>query len=136
MCLLRAIVEEHARVARQCDGKPCRSVPDDAPSGFVGSIAEFRDVDAFRRIVRRSKKMGLRGATCIHPNQVRICNEEFGPSEAETEEARRIVAAYDEALARGDGAITVDGKLVDVPVAERARAVLRIAGTLAARQPR
>ena len=53
------------------------------PMGFVGSIAEFRDIERFRRIVRRSKKMGLRGATCIHPNQVRICNEEFGPSEAE-----------------------------------------------------
>ena len=106
------------------------------PMGFVGSIAEFRDVDAFRRIVRRSKKMGLRGAYCIHPNQVRVCNEEFGPTEAETEEARRIVAAYDEALARGDGAITVNGKMVDVPVAERARAVLRIADALAARQAR
>ena len=106
------------------------------PMGFVGSIADFRDVDAFRRIVRRSKKMGLKGATCIHPNQVRVCNEEFGPTGAETEEARRIVAAYDEALARGEGAITVDGRMVDVPVAERAREVLRIADAIAARQAR
>ena len=106
------------------------------PMGFVGSIAEFRDIDAFRRIVRRSKKMGLRGATCIHPNQVRVCNEEFGPSEAEVEGARRIVAAYDEAQARGEGAISVDGKMVDVPVADRARAVLWIADALAVRQAR
>ena len=106
------------------------------PMGFVGSIAEFRDIEAFRRIVRRSKKMGLRGATCIHPNQVRVCNEEFGPTDAETEEARRIVAAYDAALARGEGAIAVDGRMVDVPVAERARAVLRIADALAARRRR
>ena len=104
------------------------------PMGFVGSIADYRDVDAFRRIVRRSKKMGLKGATCIHPNQVRVCNEEFGPTEAETEEARRIVAAYDGALARGEGAISVDGRMVDVPVAERAREVLRIADAVAARQ--
>ena len=104
------------------------------PMGFVGSIADFRDVEAFRRIVRRSKKMGLKGATCIHPNQVRVCNEEFGPTEAETEEARRIVAAYDDALARGEGAITVDGRMVDVPVADRARAVLRTADALAAQR--
>ena len=104
------------------------------PMGFVGSIADFRDVEAFRRIVRRSKKMGLKGATCIHPNQVRVCNEEFGPTEAEIEEARRIVAAYDEALARGEGAITVDGRMVDVPVADRARALLRTAEALAARR--
>lgn len=106
------------------------------PMGFVGSIAEFRDIERFRRIVRRSKKMGLKGATCIHPNQVRICNEEFGPSEAEIEEARRIVVAYDEALDRGDGAISVDGKMVDVPVAERAKALLRIADAIAARTGR
>ena len=104
------------------------------PMGFVGSIAQYRDIDAFRRIVRRSKKMGFTGATCIHPNQVRVCNEEFGPTEAEVEEARRIVAAYDGALARGEGAIAVDGRMVDVPVAERARAVLQVADALAARR--
>ena len=106
------------------------------PMGFVGSIAEFRDIDAFRRIVRRSKKMGLMGATCIHPNQVRVCNEEFGPTEEDIEAARRVVAAYDEAQARGEGAISVDGRMVDVPVAERARAVLRIAGAVAERRRR
>ena len=103
------------------------------PMGFIGSIADFRDVEAFRRIVRRSKKAGLRGASCIHPNQVMVCNEEFGPSETEVVEARRIVAAYDEALARGEGAITVDGKMVDVPVAERAKAVVRFADAIARR---
>ena len=56
--------------------------------------------------------------------------------EAEVDEARRVVEAYDEALARGEGAITVDGKMVDVPVAERAKAVLRIADAIAARQAR
>ena len=106
------------------------------PMGFVGSIAEFRDIEGFRRIVRRSKKMGLQGASCIHPNQVRVCNEEFGPTETEVDEARRVIEAYDEALARGEGAITVDGKMVDVPVAERAKAVLRIADAIAARQAR
>ena len=97
------------------------------PMGFVGSIAEYKDVDRFREIVRRSKRLGLRGASCIHPNQVRICNEEFGPSAEEVTSARRVVEAYDQALAEGRGSIEVDGKMVDIPIAERAKDILRLA---------
>ena len=75
--------------------------------------------------MRLSKRVGFRGASCIHPNQVRVANEVFGPSEAEVAQARKIVEAYDAALARGEGAITVDGKMVDVPVADRMRAERR-----------
>ena len=48
------------------------------PLGFVGSIAEFKDQEAFRAIVRRSRKLGFVGASCIHPLQVSVLNEEFG----------------------------------------------------------
>lgn len=106
------------------------------PMGFVGSIADYRDVERFRGIVRRSKHMGLRGASCIHPNQVMVCNEEFGPTDEEVASARRIVEGYDAALARGEGAITVDGKFVDVPVAERAKAVIALAEAIEARVAR
>ena len=47
------------------------------PLGFVGSIADFRDQEAFRTIVRRSRRLGLVGASCIHPLQVTVLNEEF-----------------------------------------------------------
>ncbi|MBV9250895.1 MAG: CoA ester lyase, partial [Acetobacteraceae bacterium] len=53
------------------------------PMGFVGSIADFRDQDAFRAIVRRSKRLGFTGASAIHPLQVSVLNEEFSPSDAE-----------------------------------------------------
>ena len=49
------------------------------PMGFVGSIADFRDQDAFRAIVRRSKRLGFVGASAIHPLQVPVLNEEFSP---------------------------------------------------------
>ena len=52
-------------------------------------------------------------------------NELFSPSAAEVEEARRVVGAFDEALARGDGAVALDGQMVDAPVVDRARRVLR-----------
>jgi citrate lyase subunit beta/citryl-CoA lyase len=107
-----------------------------APMGFIGSIAEFRDIEKLQGMMTLSKRAGFRGASCIHPNQVKIANATFGPSNAEVDEARKIIAAYDEALARGEGAITVDGKMVDVPVADRMRAILEFADAIAARQSR
>ena len=53
-----------------------------------------------------------------------VLNRAFSPGEQEVDEARRIVEAYDAALLRGQGSITVGGRMVDVPVAERARRLL------------
>lgn len=103
------------------------------PLGFVGSIAEYRDQDAFRAIVRRSRKLGFVGASCIHPLQVAILNEEFAPPPEEIDRASRMVAAYDAALAAGAGAVAFEGKMIDVPVVERARAVLARAAAITAR---
>ena len=103
------------------------------PSGFIGSIAEFKDIDKLYEVFERSKRAGFRTASCIHPNQVKVCNEVFGPSEQEIAQARKIVDAYDAALAAGEGAITVDGIMVDVPVADRARATLALADAIAGR---
>jgi citrate lyase subunit beta/citryl-CoA lyase len=60
----------------------------------------------------------------IHPSQIPILNEEFRASAEEVDHARRVVAAYDQALAEGGGAVTVDGKMIDVPIVERARLLL------------
>ena len=49
------------------------------PMGFVGSIADFRDQEAFRVIVRRSRRLGFVGASAIHPLQIQVLNEEFSP---------------------------------------------------------
>ncbi len=103
------------------------------PMGLVGSIAEYKDIERVREMVRLSKRVGLQGASCIHPNQVRVCNEEFGPGAVEVEAARRMVEAYEKAHAEGVGAIEVDGKMVDIPVAERARELLRLHEAIQAR---
>ena len=105
------------------------------PLGFIGSIAEFHDLDGFRETIRRSRRFGFIGASVIHPSQVPILNEEFRASPQEVDHARRVVAAYDKALAEGVGAVTVDGKMVDVPVVERARLVLDRETAIAAREP-
>lgn len=103
------------------------------PMGLVGSIADYKDIDRVREIVRLSKRVGLQGASCIHPNQVLVCNEEFAPSDEEVASARRIVEAYEKAHAEGVGAIEVDGKMVDIPVAERAQHLLRLHEAIQAR---
>lgn len=94
------------------------------PIGFVGSIAEFSDVEAFRAIVRRSKRLGFEGASAIHPNQVKVLNEEFRPTAAEVASAEKIVAAYEKSTAEGRGSIQVDGKMIDVPIVQRAQNLL------------
>ena len=62
----------------------------------------------------------------IHPAQIPILNEEFSPPPEDVASARKIVAAYDEAVAAGRGSISVDGKMIDVPVVLRAQEVLAI----------
>jgi len=95
------------------------------PLGFIGTVADYKDLDAFRRTVQRSRRLGFLGASVVHPSQVPNLNAEFGPSAEEVASARRIVAAYAEATAAGRGSIEVDGKMVDVPVVERAHRTLR-----------
>ena len=106
------------------------------PLGFIGTVAEFHDLDGFRQTIRRSRRLGFIGASVIHPSQVPILSEEFRASPEELDHARRVVAAYDEALAAGVGAVTVDGKMIDVPVVERARLLLDREAAIAAREAR
>ena len=104
------------------------------PMGFLGTVADFRDLDAFRATLRRSRRIGFMGASVIHPAQVPILNEEFAPSTEEVAHAERVVAAYAKSTAEGIGAIAVDGKMIDVPVVERAQAVLARHRAIQARQ--
>ena len=106
------------------------------PMGFVGTVADFSDLDGFRQTVRRSRRLGFVGASVIHPSQVPILNEEFRPSREEVDHASRVVAAYDKALAEGVGAVTVDGKMIDVPVVDRAKNLLQREAGIAAREAR
>jgi citrate lyase subunit beta / citryl-CoA lyase len=100
------------------------------PLGFMGTVADFSDLEAFRAIVRRSRKFGFAGATCIHPSQLPILNEEYGVSADDVERARRLIAAYEAAMAQGLGALTFEGKMIDVPVVERAKTLIARAKTI------
>jgi citrate lyase subunit beta/citryl-CoA lyase len=104
------------------------------PLGFIGTVAEFHDLDGFRQTIRRSRRLGFIGASVIHPSQIPILNEEFRASPDEIDHARRVVAAYDKALVEGVGAVTVDGKMIDVPIVERARLLLEREAAITSRE--
>src|SRR5256714_143517 len=106
------------------------------PLGFIGTVADYKDLDAFRETVRRSRKLGFRGASVIHPAQIPILNEEYAPSADDVASARKIGAACDEAVAAGRGSISVDGKMVDVPVVLRAQETLAIHEAIKEREAR
>ncbi|MCB4820667.1 HpcH/HpaI aldolase/citrate lyase family protein [Roseicella aerolata] len=94
------------------------------PLGSVGAFADFRDLEGYRASLQRSRRLGFACAACIHPAHVPIINEEYGVPPAEADRARRLIAAFEEALARGEGAVAFEGAMIDLPVVERARRLL------------
>ncbi|NYT82796.1 CoA ester lyase [Alcaligenaceae bacterium] len=92
--------------------------------GLPGSVAEIHDMESYASLVARARSMGFTGTVCIHPNQIPHANRGFSPSEKELEWARAVVAAGEDAQARGLGAATFEGRMIDRPVIERAQSLL------------
>lgn len=91
---------------------------------YDAAYARFQDVEGFRAEAALARRLGYLGKSCIHPSQVAHANEVFRPTDDEIAHARRVAAAANEADARGVGAYTVDGQMVDAPFVRRARDVL------------
>jgi citrate lyase subunit beta/citryl-CoA lyase len=106
------------------------------PLGFIASVASFGDWEAFGRMVRRSRQFGFMGAGCIHPGQVPIVNREYSPSAEEAAHARRVIDENAKAEAAGRASFAIDGKMIDVPVVERARRLLDRVTAIEAREAR
>ena len=94
------------------------------PPPVDGVTMALDDDEALSRDVAYARRLGFGGKLCVHPRQVAVINDGFLPTATELEWAGRVVAA---AAAAGDNACRVDGKLVDRPVIDRARAILRTA---------
>jgi citrate lyase subunit beta / citryl-CoA lyase len=95
------------------------------PLGLASTITNFADAEEYRQAVAEARRLGFRGAPCVHPNQVAILNELFSPTPEERERAKEIIDEYEQALARGLGAITTSsGMFVDIPVYEYAKRTL------------
>ncbi len=89
-----------------------------------GPFGDFSDADGFRAQANRSGVLGCEGKWAIHPSQVTLANEVFTPSEAEVTKARRILEAMEEALREGQGAVALDGRLIDIASIKQAEALV------------
>ena len=99
-----------------------------------GVYNAFRDEEGLARECAEGRDFGFDGKTLIHPAQIAIANAAFAPSEAEIELARRQIAAYEEAVARGEGVAVVDGQIVENLHVDTARATLAKAGAIAGQE--
>jgi malyl-CoA/(S)-citramalyl-CoA lyase len=89
-----------------------------------GPFGDFGDPDGYKAAARRAAVLGYEGKWAIHPSQIDLANEVFSPSEAEVTKARRIMEAMDQAAKEGKGAVSLDGRLIDIASIRMAEALL------------
>jgi citrate lyase subunit beta/citryl-CoA lyase len=95
-----------------------------------GVHLDLDDDEGLVAACRQGRELGFDGKTLIHPTQIAAANEAFSPSAAEIGRARRVLAAYEEAVAAGRGLAVLDGRLVENLHAEEARRLLSLAATI------
>ncbi len=92
---------------------------------------QVKDLDGLRRTTAEARAIGFYGRSCIHPLQVPVVNEAFTPRPEEVAAARLVLQAWEDARARGVGALALpDGQFVDEAVARRARALVSLADAI------
>jgi citrate lyase subunit beta/citryl-CoA lyase len=95
-----------------------------------GVWVDLKDTEGLLTFARQSRRLGFTGMSLIHPSQIDPTNSVFSPAPEEVEYAERVVQAFEEANARGDGSIALGGQLIDRPIVERARRTLELARML------
>jgi citrate lyase subunit beta/citryl-CoA lyase len=92
--------------------------------GILGTVADYSDPEAYRRSAERARRFGFSGGTCIHPGLVAALNAAFTPTSDEIVYARKVIEADRRAAAEGRGSFSLDGKMIDIPVVDRARRLI------------
>jgi citrate lyase subunit beta/citryl-CoA lyase len=98
-----------------------------------GVFPRLDDPDGLLADVVQARRLGFRAKSTFNPRQVDSINEHFSPTADELAYAQRVVDAFAQATRRGDAAVAVGGQLVDLPIVERARALLSVADQLGSR---
>jgi malyl-CoA/(S)-citramalyl-CoA lyase len=89
-----------------------------------GPFGDFSDPDGYLAAANRAAVLGYEGKWAIHPSQIELANQVYTPSEAEVTRARRIMQAMDEAAKAGKGAVSLDGRMIDIASIRMAEALL------------
>jgi malyl-CoA/(S)-citramalyl-CoA lyase len=90
-----------------------------------GPFGDFSDPDAYIAAAKRAAVLGYEGKWAIHPSQIELANQVFTPSEAEVTKAKRIMEAMAQAAKEGKGAVSLDGRLIDIASIRMAEALLK-----------
>jgi citrate lyase subunit beta/citryl-CoA lyase len=96
-----------------------------------GVYNDIKDEAGFEAECVQGRQLGFDGKTLIHPSQLEPCNRVFAPSDDEIVQARRIIAAFEEAEAEGKGVVTVDGRMIENLHVDNARRALAMADAIA-----
>ncbi|WP_116999803.1 HpcH/HpaI aldolase/citrate lyase family protein [Desertimonas flava] len=97
-----------------------------------GVFNDVKDLDGFAAECRQGVELGFDGKTLIHPGQVEPANAAWSPTEADIEQARKVIDAFAAAEAEGRGVVTVDGRMVENLHVDNARRTLAVAAAIAA----
>ncbi|HLW26671.1 MAG TPA: CoA ester lyase [Kiloniellales bacterium] len=99
--------------------------PVDGPFGDIG------DQEGYKAQARRAAILGCEGKWAIHPSQIDLANELFAPSDEEITKAKRILEAMEQAQKEGKGAVTLDGRLIDIASIKQAEVLVEKAKAIA-----
>jgi len=95
---------------------------------------DFRDEAGLIKEAQLARRLGFNGKFLIHPSQIEPVNRIFCPSAEEVEQARRVVAAFEAAEAQGFASTSLDGRMIDIPIVNRARKLLMLADFIARKE--
>ncbi len=99
-----------------------------------GVWVDLNDKEGLRRFARQARRLGMSGISIIHPSQIDEANAAFTPSPEDIAYAQEVLAAFEAARMRGEGAIAFRGQLLDFPIVDRARQTVALAKSLGAVQ--
>jgi len=96
-----------------------------------GPFGDFSDPEGFRAQANRAAVLGCEGKWAIHPSQIDLANEVNSPTKAEVDKAKRIIQAMKQAQKEGKGAVSLDGRLIDIASIKQAEVMVRKARQVA-----
>jgi len=95
-----------------------------------GPFGDIADADGYTAQAMRASVLGCEGKWAIHPSQVELANKLYSPSDAEVTKAERILEAMEQAQKEGKGAVTLDGRLIDIASIKQAEVVVKKAESI------
>ena len=102
--------------------------------GILDTVADFSDADYMFKVAIKSANFGFEGATCIHPTMIDALNQGFSPTQKEVDRAIQIIEVMENAWQNNYGAAQINGKMIDMPVYKRAKAVVHRAELIKEKQ--